>query len=878
MYGKDTAAGQVIAAALRNERPRRMSVERSMWDTKSGSGNISPNKANGRDSGSPVDSLIAAERRKALNGGLRNGGAVGGDDAGQQDKVQSGELTLILAAPSDEELRAMEEAGLGFVPQAVDHSEVKQNLTNDDFDQVMADTKQRLAAPDAPSVFPLPRGGTYAKTSIGGIQFGMPPETVKDGMVLGLKAASYLVVPKERFNRAYGVNVAECEFPAYFNFFVLQGKATLVCDPEDEQLIRAVFQETVFGPSVANELLSQEWCGDVGAKPDLQAELDHWRENPRKKGTMMEVDSLLTFVHFDSSGMATVKDGDGNTVTIERSITEYVIVDNGKVLGTAPLGVDLPTNVHPALSSHEMLAMASRQFEIPSFGITFLGTSHGFDPMGTTVGFVLWMNGRGIMVDPPPNSQAILQREGIQARLIDTVILTHCHADHDAGTFQKLLDESKIKVITTPTIMGSFLRKYSALSGFSQSVLLRLFTWVPVDIGEPIKYHGGELEFCYTFHSIPTIGFRVRFGGKLITYSGDTCYDPTLYDQMVAKGVMTRARADYLLSYAVDPEATLIIHEAGGPPLHTRTDVMAELPEDIKRKLYSVHAATKGFPFERGLKLAACGVQHTIRVPVKSCLHNKEIELLDLVGGVKEFRAFTLAKAREVLQLYRRVSYSAGDHIFRSGDPGDTFFIIERGICEVYDEGFSKLFTVGDYLGEMSVLKSEKRTANLRAVTDCIMIAFGRYDFLGLIRNTEAQESLETVAAMRNDESWDVLNANGVFRECTEGQKTQLMSIMGRRTLRAGERLWRAGDTVHQMALIKSGRLRIEGQVAEAAFGKGCLLDRADLVLEGRAKHAVTVVAQEFSEIYTLDREDLCEFFELNPGVLVKLYGSVFCE
>ena len=50
MYGKDTAAGQVIAAALRNERPRRMSVERSMWDTKSGSGNISPNKANGRDS------------------------------------------------------------------------------------------------------------------------------------------------------------------------------------------------------------------------------------------------------------------------------------------------------------------------------------------------------------------------------------------------------------------------------------------------------------------------------------------------------------------------------------------------------------------------------------------------------------------------------------------------------------------------------------------------------------------------------------------------------------------------------------------------------------------------------------------------------------
>jgi len=31
-----------------------------------------------------------------------------------------------------------------------------------------------------------------------------------------------------------------------------------------------------------------------------------------------------------------------------------------------------------------------------------LGNSHGFDKTGSTSGYVLWINGVGIMIDPPP--------------------------------------------------------------------------------------------------------------------------------------------------------------------------------------------------------------------------------------------------------------------------------------------------------------------------------------------------------------------------------------------------------------------------------------------------------------------------------------------
>ena len=60
------------------------------------------------------------------------------------------------------------------------------------------------------------------------------------------------------------------------------------------------------------------------------------------------------------------------------------------------------------------------------------------------------------------------------------------HADHDAGTFQKLLEESQISLYTTPHILGSFLRKYSALSGLSEDVLRRTFSFHPIRIGAPV--------------------------------------------------------------------------------------------------------------------------------------------------------------------------------------------------------------------------------------------------------------------------------------------------------------------------------------------------------------------------------------------------------
>jgi glyoxylase-like metal-dependent hydrolase (beta-lactamase superfamily II) len=107
---------------------------------------------------------------------------------------------------------------------------------------------------------------------------------------------------------------------------------------------------------------------------------------------------------------------------------------------------------------------AGESFDPPEFGVTVLGASHGFDPNGSTSGLIIWINGSGIMVDPPPFAMTYLKDRGISSILIKGIIISHCHADHDAGTFHKVLDHNKVEIITTKTIMRSFIKKYSALS------------------------------------------------------------------------------------------------------------------------------------------------------------------------------------------------------------------------------------------------------------------------------------------------------------------------------------------------------------------------------------------------------------------------------
>jgi hypothetical protein len=241
-------------------------------------------------------------------------------------------------------------------------------------------------------VLELPRGGVVVTTSIGPVQFGCPPETIKDHMAQKLTVPTYYVVPRERFDRARGVNVSEVEFPAYYNFFVLKRTVNLICDEDAEARLRRILTETLFGPQgrFAGEA---EFDASVppAARPDHPRECGQFRRNPFKPEERLEVDTLIKFTRFDAQGVAAL--GDVQVRRLEGD-QGYVVTDQGAEVARVPARVRLPER-------ERATAGAGPAFHPPAFGVTVLGSSHGFDPKGKTTGFILWLNHRGLLVDPP---------------------------------------------------------------------------------------------------------------------------------------------------------------------------------------------------------------------------------------------------------------------------------------------------------------------------------------------------------------------------------------------------------------------------------------------------------------------------------------------
>jgi len=99
--------------------------------------------------------------------------------------------------------------------------------------------------------------------------------------------------------------------------------------------------------------------------------------------------------------------------------THYLVIVDGEVVATiddylASAIEDPPHILMPSRSSLHL----NDEFITPDFGITVLGSADGFSPDGTTAGFVLWMRGRGILVDPPAHSAQYLHKNGISSRKV----------------------------------------------------------------------------------------------------------------------------------------------------------------------------------------------------------------------------------------------------------------------------------------------------------------------------------------------------------------------------------------------------------------------------------------------------------------------------
>lgn len=707
----------------------------------------------------------------------------------------------------------------------------------------------------------LSRGGMVLLTSDGPIQFGAPPETIKDSIASPAGVAHTFVLTRQFFDYDRGIAFAEVEFPLYWNFFVKRRRARLVCTADHRGRVEKVMQESLFGPEhidIRDELPSGADTFDW--MPDLRAELAHFKRNPFS-GEELQLSDLVEFIVFDvDTGVAEVE---GVRITLHDDGSFLVEDSESGKQATIPGKLSVPERPETSTTRTD-------PFDPPTFGATILGSGHGFDPNGRTTGFILWTNGRGIMVDPPVDAIFWLQEHDVSPRLVDAVILTHCHADHDGGLMQRALLADRVRVFTTPTIYNSFLRKAEAFTGLPKERFSAIGAFIPVKVGEHVAINGARFLFHYTFHSIPTVGFQCWLGGKSVVYSGDTFFDPEVVTKLRDQGVMSEGRAKALIDFPWDHD--LVIHEAGVPPIHTSTAVLATLPDDVKERMYLVHTTVAAIPDGSGLKVAPLGLDGTIVLEARAHEQQAAINYLRALRAVEHFRDLPLHRVIEFLENVEVHRFAAGDTIIWEGDVGGHFYIIIRGKCAILrEDNILKIIGMYEWFGEASLLLDAPRTADVIAVTDATMLALNKQDFMHLIAGTAAEERMIRLYSNREMATWELIDAHPVLANMNTAQRTQFQSLMIREEVASGQRVCATGDEPAGVYVVVSGSVREWDDAGNTVeHGYGALVGQLDAVADS-APQPTTVEATADSVLFRLDTEQFQGFLMRYPGLYLRL-------
>ena len=626
----------------------------------------------------------------------------------------------------------------------------------------------------------LERGGfliTFEEMDNFKLQFAAPPETIKDSLLLEKDVTNFFLLPINLVERNNFLNNAEIEFPIYFNYFAKKRKTFILCTKEQQIIMENVLREALIGPQDAN-FAQDDFESEVNYHYDIKKEMEHFRSFSLKDCVKFLVFGPNNRLELPNKMILHIRD---NKVNFHLpGVLEPVRIINrqsGKEVRINYRYIN-QQNLAPLFKDFNDLPP---HFIPPKLGFTCLGNSNGFDPLGTTAGFIFWIGGRGILVDPPANAISKLEEDNISLSNIAGIILTHCHADHDAGILQNIMKGNRIPIYTTKTIWESFKNKYMNLlrmSGFDEKLFNRMCDFRQVLLDRPLSIENTQFQFNYSLHSIPTMNFSLEFEGKKIFYSSDT-YFSKYTEKLIESNIISPRRYQQFLDNFQFHD--IIIHEAGGESIHSTFDQLEDMVKDTDKEVYVYHCSRQAYdnykkanPHTR-LKFPETNIENTLTI-----LPRTPLSKFDFLCSVKIFQDLSLATVKQLSEKSEFAHYEPGTVIIKEGAQDMDFYIIRDGSVNIHVPGSRepKLYISYDFFGETAGIRNEPRTATVVAgVNGCHCLKVDGFTFLDAIQNTPLFNQLKNLADMRDMGSYDLLNAN-YFAGFTPSMKVYLQMEM----------------------------------------------------------------------------------------------------
>jgi hypothetical protein len=127
-----------------------------------------------------------------------------------------------------------------------------------------------------------------------------------------------------------------------------------------------------------------------------------------------------------------------------------------------------------------------------------------------------------------------------------------------------------------------------------------------------------------------------------------------------------------------------------------------------------------------------------------------EPEGASLLRAIPMFSPLTRATLENLARQLTHEPAAAGTVVLREGEESDRFLVIRSGSVRV-TQGAQVLRTegVGDYFGEIGLLRDVPRTATVTAVEDTDLLSLSRADFLDAVSGEESRVAADDIIARR---------------------------------------------------------------------------------------------------------------------------------
>lgn len=229
--------------------------------------------------------------------------------------------------------------------------------------------------------------------------------------------------------------------------------------------------------------------------------------------------------------------------------------------------------------------------------------------------------------------------------------------------------------------------------------------------------------------------------------------------------------------------------------------------------------------------------------PIEDVWRYESLRKVPILSNLSESQLFALARCM------RAVEYVPGQVVFREGDPGDTFFVVEDGQFAVTDATGTELARCGkgQCFGELALLRKEPRAATVTAVDLSRVLACTREDF---------DAHLGSLAEIRNMWRFEALRKVPLLAGLTQAQRLALCNAFVQRHFSAGSTVVAKGDTGNEFFIVDKGSCAVYGDQNQELTRMGPASYFGERALLRNEPRAATVRAATDSVLLSLGRAE----------------------